>query len=65
MSMDLQSISFFIQPQRQGTERSYLLRLLAHTGNNIAAAARVANISRRGLYGMIDRLRIEVRRDDD
>ena len=31
MSMDLQSISFFIQPQRQGTERSYLLRVEAVT----------------------------------
>lgn len=54
-----------LEHERENFERSYLLRLLAHTGNNIAAAARVANISRRGLYGMIDRLGIEVRRDDD
>jgi hypothetical protein len=31
MSVDLQSISFFIQPQVQGAERSYLLRVEAVT----------------------------------
>ena len=46
---------------RAAYERSYLLELLAHTDHNVTLAARIANVSRRGLYDMLVRLGISAR----
>jgi DNA-binding NtrC family response regulator len=37
-------------------EREYLQTLLTHCDGNVSKAARVANISRRGLYAMMTRV---------
>jgi len=39
-------------------ERQYLRALLARTGGNVAETARIANMSRRGIYDMLTRLAI-------
>lgn len=46
---------------RAAFDREYLAALLARTDGNVTAAARIANISRRGVYEMLTRLGMSAR----
>ena len=57
---DLPSLKNYRESQLQKIEGEYARRILRHTGGNVRAAARIAGISARSLYRLLDRCGIRV-----
>lgn len=50
-----------LEEARREHDRAYVLALLAHTDHNITKAAAIANMSRRAIYDLVERLGISIR----